>query len=321
MFSAEYRKSLAAKTGFQTASLQKEMWLIVILREIQRYPLLGNAFILRGGTAINLFWYDLPRLSVDIDLNYIGSPDKATMQKDREILEKQLSRLLESLRISIERIPGEHAGGKWRLRASSAFGGNFTLEIDLNYIMRVPVWGINSRLLKSPDKDYSTNFRTVGREELFAGKIKALMDRSAARDLYDTFGLASDASQIDLSKLKKNIILFGITCDKDWRQVDRSTIDGIDDETVERELSPLLRSGEKPDLVQMKRSVNTFLDSLLKYDRDDQLFLDRFLDKGEYAPEFLFDADQAQRLRRHPAVLWKLQNLRKFKGLDRDVNI
>lgn len=321
MFSAEYLNSLASKTGFQTASLQKEMWLIVVLREIQRHPLLSQAFVLRGGTAINLFWYDLPRLSVDIDLNYVGNPDKAAMQQDRMILEKQLSRLLESLRISIERIPGEHAGGKWRLRASSAFGGNFTLEIDLNYIMRIPVWGINSRLSKSPDEDYITDFRTVGREELFAGKIKALMDRSAARDLYDTFRLASDASQIDLSKLKKNVILFGITCDKDWRQVDRSTIDGIDDEMVERELSPLLRSGEKPDLVQMKRSVNTFLDSLLKYDRDDQLFLDRFLDKGEYAPEFLFDADQAQRLRYHPAVLWKLQNLRKFMGLDRDVNI
>ena len=139
MFSAEYLNALAAKTGFQTASLQKQMSLIIILREIQRHPLLSKAFVLRGGTAINLFWYNLPRLSVDIDLNYIGSVDKDLMQQERGTLEKQLSRLLESLGISVERKPDEHAGGKWRLRATSAFGGNFTLEIDLNYIMRIPV--------------------------------------------------------------------------------------------------------------------------------------------------------------------------------------
>ena len=94
MFSAQYLNALASKTGFQTASLQKQMSLIVILREIQRHPLLTKAFVLRGGTAINLFWFDLPRLTVDIDLNYIGSSLRDVMQKERTILEKQLSRLL-----------------------------------------------------------------------------------------------------------------------------------------------------------------------------------------------------------------------------------
>jgi Nucleotidyl transferase AbiEii toxin, Type IV TA system len=65
MFSAEYLNALAGRTGFQTAGLQKQMSLIVILREIQRHPLLSKAYVLKGGTAINLFWYDLPRLSVD----------------------------------------------------------------------------------------------------------------------------------------------------------------------------------------------------------------------------------------------------------------
>jgi hypothetical protein len=126
MFSAEYLNALAAQTGFQATSLQKEMSLIVILREIQRHPLLNKAYILRGGTAINLFWNDLPRLSVDIDLNYVGSPNKEMMQQERGVLEEQLSRLLKSFDISVERKPDEHAGGKWRLRAISAFGGNFS---------------------------------------------------------------------------------------------------------------------------------------------------------------------------------------------------
>ena len=318
MFSPEYLNALASKTGFQTASLQKQMWLIVILREIQRHPLLSKAFVLRGGTAINLFWYDLPRLSVDIDLNYVGSPHKEVMHQERGTLEKQLSRLLESLGISVERKPDEHAGGKWRMRATSAFGGNFTLEIDLNYIMRIPVWGVLPRAAQSPDADYRTNFATVSLEELFAGKIKALMDRSAARDLYDTFHLATDASHVDTTKLRKTLILFGITCDQDWRRKDRSTIDGIDAEMVDRELKPLLRSGEHPNLNQMKQAVNAFLDVLMNYNPDEQLFLGRFLDKGIYEPHLLFeDPEQTQKLSAHPAVLWKLVNHRKYLGLDK----
>jgi predicted nucleotidyltransferase component of viral defense system len=316
VFSSQYLNTLAAKTGFQTASLQKQMSLVVILREIQRHPLLSRTFVLRGGTAINLFWYNLPRLSVDIDLNYVGSPDKEVMQQERGTLEKQLSRLLESLGISVERKPDEHAGGKWRLRATSAFGGNFTLEIDLNYIMRIPVWGVHSRPAQSPDADYTTDFPTVSLEELFAGKIKALMDRSAARDLYDVYRLAADQSNINAPKLRKALILFGITCEQDWRQKNYSTIDAINKTMVERELTPLLRSGEEPNLKEMKLSVKTLLGELMKYSEDEQMFLDKFLDEGSYEPQLLFkDPEQVRTLAAHPAVLWKLQNHRTFLGV------
>ena len=318
MFSAEYLNALAGRTGFQTAGLQKQMSLIVILREIQRHPLLSKAYVLKGGTAINLFWYDLPRLSVDIDLNYIGSPDRDVMQQDRGMLEKQLSRVLDSLGISVERKPDEHAGGKWRLRAASPFGGNFALEIDLNYIMRIPVWGIQAHAAHSPDPDYSTDFPTVSLEELFAGKIKALLDRSTARDLYDVCHLASDPLDIDLLKLRKALILFGVTCEQDWRQKNNSTIDAIDGVMVAKELYPLLRSGEEPDLKEMKTIVTEFLHELMKYTDEESLFLDQFVDKGIFEPRLLFDdPQQAKRLSSHPAVLWKLQNHRKYLGLTR----
>lgn len=317
MFSAEYLNALAAKTGFQTASLQKQMSLIVILREMQRHPLLNKAFVLRGGTAINMFWYDLPRLSVDIDLNYIGSPHKEVMQRERETLEKQLYRLLESLGVSVERKPDEHAGGKWRLRTANAFGGYFALEIDLNYIMRIPVWGVQSLSARSPDADFSTDFPTVSVEELFAGKIKALMDRSAARDLYDVFNLAKSPANIDQLKLRKALILFGITCELDWRKKDGSTINDITRTMIESDLTPLLRHGDEPDLARMKREVKTFLDVLMHYSSDERLFLDQFFEKGMYDPRLLFeDPEQAKALSAHPAVLWKLQNHRKFLRLD-----
>ena len=45
---------------------------------MRTHPFLGTRMALKGGTALNLFVLDFPRLSVDIDLNYVGSSDRAT---------------------------------------------------------------------------------------------------------------------------------------------------------------------------------------------------------------------------------------------------
>lgn len=129
MFSKEYIQKLSVKTGFPVESLQKQMTLLDILREIGRHPYLKNKFALKGGTAINLFWFQLPRLSVDIDLNYTGSNERETMLLDRPIIEESLRKLIESRGISVMHAPAdEHAGAKWRLRAPSSFGGFFTFR-------------------------------------------------------------------------------------------------------------------------------------------------------------------------------------------------
>ncbi len=317
MFSKEYLTKLGEQTGFRLESLQKQMTLLDLLREINRHPILRNQFALKGGTAINLLWFTLPRLSVDIDLNYIGSSDLDTMLKERPNLEKEMRKLIESRGISVRNVPSDHAGAKWRLQAPSAFGGNFTLEVDLNFLMRVPVWGIESKCPFPLDEEYSFECNTVSFEELFGGKIKALMDRSAARDLYDVFKLSQKQDSFDFVRLRKTMILFGVTCNADWRKKDLSTVDGIDQRMVDEQLTPLLRSSELVELKPMKKIAKDFLAELIKYNKDEQRFMNRFLDDGVYEPLLLFaDEKQAKYLEKHPAVLWKLKNHRIYLGLD-----
>ena len=192
------------------------------------------------------------------------------------------------------------------------------LEIDVNYILRVPVWGISMRKPYPLDEDYAFDFPTVSFEELFAGKITALLDRSAARDLYDVAALAESRVSYDRSKLRKTLILFGIASDGDWRKKDFSAIDRIAQHQFDQELSALLREGGASKLATMKQSAQVFLSELMRYEDRERQFMDRFVDHGEYAPELLFDdAAQAQHLKHHPAVLWKLQNHRKFLGLEK----
>lgn len=317
MFSKEYLEKMSQRTHFLGESLQKQMILVDLLREISRHPFLRKKFALRGGTAINLFWFPLPRLSVDIDLNYVASADRDTMLKDRPVIEEALKKLIESRGISVPHLPTkEHAGGKWRLRAPNTFGGNFTLEIDLNYLMRVPVLGIRGKHPFNLDEDYIFNFDSVAFEELFGGKIKALLERSAARDLYDVSMLSRSSLQYDLTILRRISILFGVTSKQDWRKMDFRTIDQIDQKMIDEELTPLLKQSETPSLQEMKSDVKKILTSILNYEGNEKKFLDRFLDEGKYEPELLFDNEHAKLLKNHPAVLWKLQNLRMFKGLD-----
>lgn len=317
MFSKEYLQNMSDKTGFLAESLQKQLTLLLILREISRHPILRKKFALKGGTAINLFWLPLPRLSVDIDLNYKANVDRSKMLQDRPLLEEQLKKLIESMGISVEHKPiNEHAGGKWRLRAQSALGGNFALELDLNYMMRVPIWGIYLRQPHIIDEDYIFKFNSVSFEELLAGKVKALLERASARDLYDITTLSEFLPLYDISRLKRACLILGITSKQDWRQFDYQIIDKIDPKMVKEELTSLLRQNESVKIDYIKLKAKKILAQVLNYDERDEEFLEIFFEQCEYKPELIFSAEESARLKHHPAVLWKLQNMRKFKGLE-----
>jgi predicted nucleotidyltransferase component of viral defense system len=67
---------LARDTGFSADNLEKVLRLRELLTELYKHPFLQAKLALKGGTALNLFYFDLARLSVDIDLNYIAHIDR-----------------------------------------------------------------------------------------------------------------------------------------------------------------------------------------------------------------------------------------------------
>jgi len=77
-----------------------------------------EAFALKGGTAINLFYRDMPRLSIDIDLSYLPVRDRAESLAD---IDETLDRIMSAasraiLRLAARRIEGGD-GGATRIRA------------------------------------------------------------------------------------------------------------------------------------------------------------------------------------------------------------
>lgn len=311
IFSREYLENLTHRTGFEVNSLEKQMNLLHILREIRRHPYLKDQFALKGGTAINVYLDSLPRLSVDIDLNYIGASSVDTMQLERPKVEQVLSRLLEAEGFTVKRLPKEHAGGKWRLVASSALGGNFTLELDINYMYRVPLGEIQELTPATTDEAYTVAFPVVSTEELYAGKILALLDRGAARDLYDVFwAITNQRIHID-STLKPMVLFLGLAQRSDGREVTPEIVTGITDQQVEIELLPMIQQENSFPLADARAVVQPFLSGLLDYSSAECACIDQFLDKGNFHPEQVVkDPALVKQLQTHPAIQWKLLNIR-----------
>ena len=110
----------AEATGFRAEALEKALRLLELLEGFRSHPFLKSRVALKGGTALNLFVFDVPRLSVDIDLNYIGAVGRDAMLSERPKVEQAIEAVCSRMGIQVKRVPGGHAGGKWRLAYTSA---------------------------------------------------------------------------------------------------------------------------------------------------------------------------------------------------------
>jgi Nucleotidyl transferase AbiEii toxin, Type IV TA system len=157
--SRETLQDLAAERQLQPATLERVIRLIDILDAFGADTVIGPRIALKGGTALNVFHSDLDRLSIDIDINYIGAIDRKHMDADRPGLENRIKRLMESKGYTARREPSEHAGGKWTYRYASVLGGAGTIEIDINYLFRNPLYGVNriSSVMGEPQENLATH--------------------------------------------------------------------------------------------------------------------------------------------------------------------
>ncbi len=157
-----------------------------------------DIFALKGGTAINLFVRDLPRLSVDIDLVYLPVADRdSSLQAVRDGLDRIASRLERDGRMAIERrlLPD----GK-RLVVQS---DGVTIKIEVSPVLRGTVF---PPVLRSVNAAVEERFgfaemQLVSEADLYAGKIAAALDRQHPRDLFDIhFLIANEGISDDLFK-------------------------------------------------------------------------------------------------------------------------
>ena len=144
-----------------------------------------DVFALKGGTAINFFVRDFPRLSVDIDLTYLPLKNRSDSLEEINTgvlrialeLEKQMPGVL---------ITRQKSGGSFNkliIRTNDA-----QVKIEVNTVLRGAIHGAKvlelSQALQKEFELYAA-VKTLSFEDLYGGKLCAALDRQHPRDLFD----------------------------------------------------------------------------------------------------------------------------------------
>ena len=146
-YSKQYINEIAQKSGFLANNTEKVIRLLDVLKFIdEELNRISHQLILKGGTAINLIYTNLTRLSVDIDLDYVGSLEKEQTLKDRErILESLDNYMLKEGYSVSSKSRGSAILASRTYAYINAYGNRDNIKVEINFIDRIHILPIVNR--------------------------------------------------------------------------------------------------------------------------------------------------------------------------------
>jgi hypothetical protein len=154
-------------------------------------------FALHGGTAINLFYHNMPRLSVDIDLTYIPIENRRNDLHNISLLLKKLSQKIQHTLPAIQLYFKNNENNEEKLFCRL---NNVEVKIEVNTINRGIYGNAEKHLLCIAAQEKFNSFfemQLVSVGQLFGGKIVAALDRQHPRDLFDTMQMLNNTGLTD----------------------------------------------------------------------------------------------------------------------------
>ena len=305
----------AKELGFVRDTLEKVCRLADVLKFMESDELLSEAIALKGGTAINLTIFDLPRLSVDIDLDYCRSIDREKMLADRDIITDKISKYMNANGYTFSpKSKNYHALDSYVYEYVNCGGVKDNIKIEINYMLRCHVLPVARREVKLPWNEEKLTVLSVAPLEIFASKTVALLTRTAPRDLYDMYnmvkyGLFDESEEAMLRKCAVLYSAIGAECPSEKFELDN--VGHVSKQQIKRDLDPVLRKGERFDLEMAQKKVCEYLASVLMPTEEEEVFWKAFAE-GRYCPELIFGATaECVNVEKHPMALWKCRDKEK----------
>lgn len=304
-----YLGKKAEELGFVRDTLEKVTRLADVLEYLNTNPVLKDSLALKGGTAINLTIFNLPRLSVDIDMDYLITNSREEMLESREVINSTIDRYMLSQGYTMNpKTKNPHSLDSWVYDYQGASGNKDNIKIEINYSLRSHVLEAEERPIITEHFSGEYKVKSLAPIEIYGSKLNALLSRAAARDLYDArnmihFGLF-DESEEEL--LKKCVIFYAAISAKDINKpFDTKAIDSITKRKIKTDLLPVIKRRDDFDLEPAKKLVKEYISDLMVLKKEEKEFLDRF-EGGEYIPELLFEDEKILgRIKNHPMAIWK----------------
>lgn len=303
---------LAKELGFVRDTLEKVCRLADVLKFVESDEFLSKRIALKGGTAINLTIFDLPRLSVDIDLDYCKSIDREEMLADRDVITDKFSKYMRANGYVLSpKSKNYHALDSFVCEYVNCGGAKDNLKIEINYMLRCHVLPVITRKVNLPWGEEALTVFSVAPLEIFASKTVALLTRTAPRDLYDIHNMVKyglfDESEKEM--LRKCAVFYSaIGAEQPPERFELDNIGKVSSQQIKRDLAPVLRKGERFDLEVVQQEVRQYLASILIPTKEEELFWKAF-SEGIYQPNRIFgQSNELVYIEKHPMALWKCRN-------------
>jgi hypothetical protein len=259
---------------------------------------------MKGGTAINLFIEDMPRLSVDIDVvytNHEATRDKAlkSISAGLEATRKQLAKFGMEAKVSATK-----EGDEIKLFIQR---GRNQVKVEVNHVFRGTVLPVEIRRLGDAARKLFTTELSVpvlAAPELYGSKLVAAMDRQHPRDLFDVHGLFERDGLT--SEVVECFVCYLAGHNRPVHEVLFSR-DADMSSAFENEFAGMARNPiTLAELQRVRRKLKSELPAALTPDQR------RFL-LGLVSGEPDWTLMKCPHLSQLPAIKWKLQNLAKLK--------
>ncbi len=282
--------------------------LVAALPQIQK----EECFALKGGTAINLFIRDMPRLSVDIDLAYIPLEDRDTslikIDSALKRIGKNIARYIPGTRVTENAMHGTSLCNRIQI-----YGKDAVIKIEVTPVLRGSIHPVATNKLSPTVEEVfgAAKMRLLHFSDLFAGKICAALDRQHPRDLFDVKHLLSNEGITE--DLKNCFLVYLISHSRPMAELLDPSPKDIQ-EMYKNEFIGMTR--EEITIEELYAARDLLLSRIheLLNDKDKEFLLSIKNGQPNWA---LFAFSEAANL---PAIQWKLHNISQMQQKKRGLS-
>ena len=313
-YSKDFFDKISTETGFIRDNLEKVFRLCEVLQYLNESRMFAECLVLKGGTAINMTVFDLPRVSVDIDLDFDRECRRDEMLKMRtEINENLLNYMFAQGYALSPNTKNPHSLDSWVFYYQNSAGNRDSIRIEINYSLRNHIFPAVKKKIITDFVNMKCEINTLSTFELFGTKIKALIERTAARDLYDVHNMIKcDVIKEEEQGSLRKIVIFYLVIGAKHRIELPFHFDNINNlkyNQIRAKLIPVLKKSEHFDFEAAKIIVKEYLSELMILTNNEKLFVEKF-NQGVYQPDLLFEDDEIiERIKEHPMAVWKIKKV------------
>ena len=312
-YTKQYLAQLSLKTNFIKDNLEKVLRLSEILKFLNSDSDIKGKLALKGGTAINLTSVELPRLSVDIDLDFTVNLSKDEIEEQKIKLSKKLTDYMIQEGYLLNVSPRKHyALLSFIFSYINNVGNRDNIKVEINFMDRCHILPLEYKNIISNGIIENFDILTLNSIELYASKINALLSRATPRDLYDVNAMIDNniiKDEKEKNLLKKCLIFYNMVGgEQDIDNLSFKNIEEINFTKFKTQLKPVLAKNDKFNLEDAKTNVISYLKELITINEKEKSFINEFKNKN-YKPKLLFRDEQIiEDIISHPMALWRCKN-------------